>query len=84
MPRRVFYRIASRPDGLFDAIVTIEPAKVMRRDGFASLADAEDWADGLRVLMAAIGAPVAREAEPECDLGPRETAKPIPSGKLGA
>lgn len=61
MARRVFYRIDDRPDGLFDAIVTIEPDKVIRRDGFVSLAEVEEWLEGLVVIMAALGAPVARE-----------------------
>ncbi|MCJ2071873.1 hypothetical protein MKK75_24255 [Methylobacterium sp. J-030] len=59
MARRVYYRISDRPDGCFDAVVTIEPDTVIRREGFASLADVEDWIEGLRVLMAALGAPVA-------------------------
>ena len=63
MPRRVFYRLDDRPDGLFDAVVRIEPDGVMRRDGFASLAEAEAWIAGLRDLMAALGAPVLREDE---------------------
>ena len=63
MPRRVFYRISDRPDGLFDAVTTIEPDTVIRRDGFASLAEAEEWVEGLRILMAALGAPVARADE---------------------
>jgi hypothetical protein len=61
MARRVFYRIDDRRDGLFDAIVTIEPDKVIRRDGFVSLAEVEEWLEGLVVIMAALGAPVARE-----------------------
>lgn len=61
MVRRVFYRIEDRSDGQFDAVVTIEPAKVIRRDGFTSLAEAEEWIEGLVVIMAALGAPVARE-----------------------
>jgi hypothetical protein len=61
MPRRVFYKIEDRSDGQFDAVVTIEPANVLRRDGFASLAEAEEWVEGLRFIMAAIGAPVARD-----------------------
>ncbi|MCJ2094814.1 hypothetical protein MKK67_20265 [Methylobacterium sp. J-072] len=65
MPRRVFYRISDRPDGLFDAITTIEPDTVIRRDGFGSLAEAEEWVDGLRVLMAALGAPVAQRDDAE-------------------
>ncbi|WP_457104916.1 hypothetical protein [Methylobacterium sp. P5_C11] len=60
MPRRVYYRISDRPDGRFDAVVTIEPATVVRRDGFDSLAELEEWIDGLRILMAALGAPVAQ------------------------
>ncbi|MCJ2084949.1 hypothetical protein MKK88_02930 [Methylobacterium sp. E-005] len=60
MARRVYYRISDRPDGCFDAVVTIEPDTVVRREGFASLAEAEDWIEGLRVLMAALGAPVAQ------------------------
>ena len=63
MPRRAFYRLDDRPDGLFDAVVRIEPDGVMRRDGFASLAEAEAWIAGLRDLMAALGAPVLREDE---------------------
>ena len=61
MARRVFYRIDDRPDGLFDAIVRIEPDKVIRRDGFVSLAEVEEWLEGLVVIMAALGVPVARE-----------------------
>ncbi|MDE3745976.1 hypothetical protein [Methylobacterium radiotolerans] len=60
MPRRVYYRISDRPDGRFDAVVTIEPDTVVRRDGFDSLAELEEWIDGLRALMAALGAPVSR------------------------
>lgn len=61
MTRRVFYKIEDRPDGQFDAVVTIEPSNVLRREGFASLAEAEEWVEGLRFVMAAIGAPVARD-----------------------
>ncbi|MCJ2138887.1 hypothetical protein [Methylobacterium sp. E-066] len=77
MPRRVFYRISDRPDGLFDAITTIEPDTVIRRDGFGSLAEAEEWVDGLRVLMAALGAPVAQRdnAEgPAVETAPEDSA----------
>ena len=63
MARRVYYRISDRPDGCFDAVVTIEPETVVRREGFTSLAEVEDWIEGLRVLMAALGAPVA-QADP--------------------
>lgn len=60
MARRVYYRISHRPDGCFDAVVTVEPDTVVRREGFASLAELEEWIEGLRVLMAALGAPVAQ------------------------
>ncbi len=60
MARRVYYWISDGPDGSFDAVVTIEPETVIRRDGFASLAEVEEWIDGLRILMAALGAPVAQ------------------------
>ena len=63
MPRRVYYRISDREDGRFDAVVTIEPDTVVRRDGFVSLGEVEEWIEGLRVLMAALGAPVA-QADP--------------------
>ena len=58
MPRLVSYRIHDRKDGLFDAVATLAPDKTYRRAGFASLAEVEDWLDGLRTLMAAIGAPL--------------------------
>jgi len=61
MARRVYYRISDRPDGCFDAVVTIEPDTVVRREGFVSLAEVEDWIEGLRDLMAALGAPVAQD-----------------------
>ncbi|MCJ2010216.1 hypothetical protein [Methylobacterium sp. J-092] len=60
MPRLVSYRIHDRDDGLFDAVATLAPDKTYRREGFASLAEVEDWIDGLRILMAAIGAPLVR------------------------
>ena len=63
MPRRVYYRISDRADGRFDAVVTIEPDTVVRRDGFESLAELEEWIEGLRVLMAALGAPVSQADE---------------------
>ena len=73
MARRVYYRVSDRPDGCFDAVVTIEPDTVVRRDGFASLAELEEWIEGLRVLMAALGAPVSKandaEAPVQADVG---------------
>ena len=74
MVRRVFYRIEDRSDGQFDAVVTIEPAKVIRRDGFTSLAEAEEWIEGLRVLMAVLGAPVAHKDQPDLGIGPSPSA----------
>jgi hypothetical protein len=65
MPRTVRYEILDQPDGLFAVIATMEPDRVYRRDDLATLAAAEDWIEGLRILMAACGAPLVREeAEP--------------------
>lgn len=58
MPRHVSYRIEDRADGRFDAIAILDPDRVFRREAFVTLAEAEEWIEGLRVLMAAIGAPV--------------------------
>lgn len=83
MPRRVYYRISDRPDGRFDAVVTIEPDTVVRRDGFESLAEVEEWIEGLRVLMAALGAPVSQADEagsPLQDEDPSGGSRP--SGRL--
>ncbi len=73
MPRLVTYAIGDREDGLFDVTATIAPDKVFRRQGLATRAEAEEWVEGLRVLMAALGAPVAR-AEPEAELPVRDPA----------
>ncbi|WP_244492334.1 MULTISPECIES: hypothetical protein [unclassified Methylobacterium] len=51
--------------------MTIEPDTVVRRDGFDSLAELEEWIDGLRALMAALGAPVSQADAPG---SPAETA----------
>jgi hypothetical protein len=80
MARRVYYRICDRPDGRFDAVVTIEPATVIRREGFIALAEVEEWIEGLRVLMAALGAPVA-QADPEATEAPA-AAEPKRPGRL--
>jgi hypothetical protein len=68
MPRCVSYRIKDRPDGLFDVIATIEPDKVFQRVGFTSLAEVDEWVDGLRTLMAAIGAPLTNADALEASL----------------
>lgn len=79
MARRVFCRIVDRPDGLFDVTATIEPDKTFRREGVASLAEAERWIDGLRTLMTALGAPVLRvdaaEGETAADSAQAGTAR---------
>lgn len=74
MPRLVTYAIGDREDGLFDVTATIVPDKVFRRSGLATRAEAEAWVDGLRVLMAALGAPVAR-AEPDPATAMRDPAR---------
>ena len=70
MSRLFSYRIHDRDDGLFDAVATLAPDRTYRREGFVSLADAEEWIDGLRVLMAAVGAPLVK-AQPDATV--RET-----------
>ena len=82
MSRLVSYSIHDRYDGLFDAVATLAPEKAYRREGFASLADAEEWIDGLRVLMAAIGAPLV-QAEPTLGLRPAPF-DPGHAGRSGA
>lgn len=72
MARSVSYRIADRPDGLFDAVATLAPDRIYRCEGFASLAAAEAWVEGLRLLMAAIGAPLVR-----ADRGPESMPEDI-------
>ena len=69
------------PEGRFDAVVTIEPDTVIRRDGFDSLAELEEWIDGLRVLMAALGAPVA-QGEPAGSSDPEKPVGPSRPGRL--
>ncbi|WP_245238758.1 hypothetical protein [Methylobacterium platani] len=53
------YQIFDMPDGRFSVMVTIEPDKTMTRDGFATQAEAGAWVDGLRDIMAVLGAPVS-------------------------
>lgn len=61
MPRTVSYSILDEADGRFSVVATLAPDRIYRRDGVATLAEAEEWIEGLRVLMAACGAPVVRE-----------------------
>jgi hypothetical protein len=63
LAKPVSYRIADRPDGRCDVIAVLHPRKVFRREGLATLAEAEEWEDGLRVLMAACGAPIVEDVK---------------------
>lgn len=66
MPQNVEYWITDRPDGRFDVVVKLESGKTVRRTGCVSRAEADTWIEGLRMLMAAIGAPVsAADATPD-------------------
>lgn len=47
----VMYWILRRPSGGFAVVVVISPDKIHLRGGLATLAEAEEWAKGLRVLM---------------------------------
>ncbi|KMO40092.1 hypothetical protein VQ02_08680 [Methylobacterium variabile] len=59
MARRVTYQILDMPDGRFAVAATIEPDKTVFRNGFATQAEADAWVEGLRAIMAALGAPVS-------------------------
>lgn len=59
MPRRVTYQIFDMPDGRFSVTVTLEPDTTMVRPGFTTQAEASAWVEGLRDIMAALGAPVS-------------------------
>lgn len=58
MARRVSYQIFDMPDGRFSVMVTIEPDKTIVRTGFVTQAEAVAWVEGLRDIMASLGAPV--------------------------
>ena len=58
MARIVTYKVFDRSDGRFDVVVILGTGSLHQRAGFMSLAEAEEWIEGLRVLMAACGAPV--------------------------
>ncbi len=59
MARDVSYQIFDMPDGRFSVTVTIEPDTTMARTGFATQAEVSAWVEGLRDIMAALGAPVS-------------------------
>ncbi len=59
MTRRVTYQILDTPDGCFAVAATIEPDKTYFRTGFTTHDQAEEWIEGLRMIMAAIGAPLS-------------------------
>lgn len=67
MPQNVVYWIKDRSDGRFDVVVTLESGKVFKRSGCATRAEADAWVDGLRVLMAAVGAPLSSVDEASGD-----------------
>lgn len=75
MPRTVTYQIHDRADGRFGVAIALGPDKTYRREDFATLAEAEEWIEGLRVLMAACGAPLVRDPTGP-DAGP-----PVPADK---
>ncbi|WP_245524510.1 hypothetical protein [Methylobacterium nonmethylotrophicum] len=53
------YQILDMPDERFAVAATIEPDKTMVRTGFATQAEADAWVEGLRAIMAGLGAPVS-------------------------
>ncbi|MET0258250.1 MAG: hypothetical protein ABW179_06675 [Methylobacterium sp.] len=60
MPLTVTYAIHDETDGRFSVVAEMAPDRIYRREGLATLAEAEAWIEGLQVLMAACGAPVVR------------------------
>ncbi|GEP09016.1 hypothetical protein [Methylobacterium gnaphalii] len=73
MPRLVSYSVRDRDDGRFDVVVTMEPDRTYLREGLATLAEVEEWVDGLRALMTAIGAPVAQAGDETKPIGSTAT-----------
>ncbi|WP_244513969.1 hypothetical protein [Methylobacterium sp. UNC378MF] len=70
MPKNVAYWIEDRPDGRFDVVVKLESGKVFRRSGCLSRAEIDAWIEGLRMLMAAIGAPLSSADAASRDASP--------------
>jgi hypothetical protein len=58
MARPVTYGIFDRSDGQFDVIVILGASSLYSPPGFKTLAEAEEWIEDLKALMAACGAPV--------------------------
>lgn len=85
MPCIVSYRIIHRDDGRFDLLATMEPGRNYRREGFATLAEIDESIEGLRVLMTAVGAPVAHaDAVVKREPTPDTTKLKSKPSKLGA
>jgi len=78
MPLTVTYAILDTPDGRFSAVATMAPDRIYRRDDLATLAEAEEWIEGLRVLMAACGAPVVRAVADPSETAPAEHGRMHP------
>lgn len=79
MPQNVVYWIEDRSDGRFDVVVTLESGKVFKRSGCISRAEVDAWIEGLRVLMAAVGAPLssADEASQDASRSESQTAHDV-------
>ena len=58
MAQPVTYGIFDRSDGRFDVIVVLGSGSLYSPPSFMTLAEAEEWVDGLKVLMKACGAAV--------------------------
>ena len=58
MAQSVTYGFFDRSDGRFDVIVVLGSGSLYSPPSFMTLAEAEAWADDLKVLMTACGAAV--------------------------
>jgi hypothetical protein len=79
MPQGVSYWIEDRSDGLFDVVARLDSGKIFRRTGCASRTEVDLWIEDLRVLMAAIGAPVSPTMG-----GSHETPGSLPAAAVSA
>src|SRR3954451_10605048 len=87
MARSVTYKIFDRSDGRFDIVVILGSGSLHQRAGFMTLADAQEWIEGLRVLMAACGAPVSEwtgGASPEVSPWSSEALSRVLPAQAGA